>query len=71
MNQKKKKQTKELLNACNLEWDDKCMKFNKNIRSVKTASSGQVRKPLYKDSVNSWENYKKYLTPLIEILIKY
>ena len=47
------------------------MKFNKNIRSVKTASSGQVRKPLYKDSVNSWENYKKYLTPLIEILIKY
>ena len=63
-----KKQTKELLDACNLEWSNKCIEFNKNIRPVKTASSLQVRKSLYKDSVNSWKNYKKHLKPLIEIL---
>ena len=36
------KQTKELLDACNLEWSNKCIEFNKNIRPVKTASSLQV-----------------------------
>jgi hypothetical protein len=35
---------------------------------VKTASSEQVRKPIYSSSVNSWRHYEPYLGDLIEVL---
>ena len=63
-----KEETKKLLNACNLEWDDKCMSFYKSGRYVNTASLMQVRKPMYKNSVSSWKNYEKYIENLTKIL---
>ena len=60
--------TRELLEFCDLDWQDNCLLFYKNKREVNTASSVQVRKPIYKDSVNLWQNYKNELRPLIEIL---
>ena len=63
-----KNETKKLLNACNLEWDEKCMSFYKNDRYVSTASLMQVRKPIYKNSVGSWKKYEKYIKNLTKIL---
>ena len=60
-----KEETKKLLDACGLNWDNKCMNFFKNKRSVNTASVMQVRRPIYKDSISSWKRYEKYLSSLI------
>jgi len=48
-----------LLEECNLEWNDSCLKFYENKRSVKTVSDTQVRKKMYTSSVDSWKMYKK------------
>ena len=61
-------QTRGLLEHCDLEWDDACLEFFKSDRPVKTASAEQVRRPIYKDSVQSWKRYEKQLAPLLEIL---
>ena len=45
-------QIRSLLNACNLNWDDKCLKFYNNKRAVKTASDIQVRKKIYNIAKN-------------------
>ena len=63
-----KEQTKKLLDICKLDWNDKCMEFYKNNRAISTASVAQARKPMYKDSVNSWEKYKVGLKPLLKVL---
>ncbi len=61
-------QTRGLLEYCGLEWDDTCLEFYKSDRPVKTLSAEQVRKPIYKDSVQSWKRYEKQLAPVLEIL---
>ena len=65
-----KEETQKLLNACGLEWNENCIRFYENVRPVKTASTTQVRQPIFQDSIHSWKNYKKYLKPLLEILNK-
>jgi len=57
-------QTRLLLDYCNLPWDEACLEFHKTRRKVKTASNAQVRRPIYKDSVNLWKRYEKQLQPL-------
>ena len=54
-------QMKELLNFCNLNGDDNCLKFYNNKRAIKTASDTQVRKKLYDTSIDYWKNFKKYI----------
>ena len=54
-------QTRQLLEFCDLEWDEDCMEFHKLERTIATASFDQVRQPLYKKSVNRWKNYQKYI----------
>ena len=56
-----KHEIKNLLNFCNLPLNEKCLKFHENKRPVKTASDIQVRKPIYKGSLDSWRNYEKNL----------
>ncbi len=62
------KETRSLIEYCGLRWQDDLLSFEKNKRSVKTASVGQVREGLYQTSVGSWEKYQKELKPLYEIL---
>jgi hypothetical protein len=57
-------QTRQLLDYCNLPWDDACLDFHKTRRIVRTASNAQVRRPIYKDSVKLWKRYEKQLQPL-------
>ena len=62
------KQSRALLEYCGLEWDDACLEFYRTDRPVRTASAAQVRRPIYKDSVQSWKRYENWLSPLLEVL---
>ena len=61
-------QVRRILEFCDLPWDDACLKFYESKRAVKTASSEQVRQPIYATSKHRWRNYERQLEPLIEIL---
>jgi len=59
---------RKLLSACDLEWQDRCLDFDKTEGVVKTASFYQVRQPMYTSSVRSWERYRAFLGPLLDEL---
>ena len=59
---------KKLLQFCELNWDQNCLKFYKNKRKVSTASTAQVREPIYKSSVTKWKSYTKSLEELKKII---
>ncbi len=61
-------QVRRILEYCELEWEESCLRFHETNRSVKTASSEQVRQPIYASSVNSWRHYEQHLGALIEVL---
>jgi hypothetical protein len=61
-------QARRLIDWCGLEWDDACLEFHKNERSIRTASVTQVRQPIYTSSVERWRNYEQFLDPLLEAL---
>ncbi|MFT5132887.1 MAG: tetratricopeptide (TPR) repeat protein [Gammaproteobacteria bacterium] len=60
--------SRQLVEYLDLEWDDRCLDFHLNKRAVRTASSVQVRKPMYTHSVNRWKHYEKQLAPLLASL---
>ena len=62
-------ETKKLLEFCNLSFEEKCLKFYETKRAVKTASSEQVRQPIYRKSINHWKNYEPFLEELKKGLI--
>ncbi len=53
---------KNLIKFCNLNWEEKCLLFYENKNPIKTMSTAQARKPIYKSSLKSFEKYKEYLT---------
>ena len=59
---------RNLLAACDLDWQDACVNFDKSAGIVKTASSYQVRQPMYTSSVMLWEKYREFLGPLLDEL---
>lgn len=61
-------QTRRLLDYCELPWNDACLRFYESDRAVKTASSEQVRQPIYSSARHRWRNYEKHLDPLIDVL---
>ena len=52
---------KKMLNYCGLVFEENCLSFHKNKRAVLTPSSSQVRKKMYKTSLERWKNYEKQL----------
>lgn len=60
--------SRTLIEYCGLEWDDHCLRFFENKRTVATASYDQVSQPMYTKSVERWRNYEKYLGPLKKAL---
>ena len=50
-----------MLNFCDLAWEDNCLNFHENTRSLKTASNVQVRSKIYNSSINLWKNYEKFI----------
>ncbi len=61
-------QARRIIEYCGLPWDDNCLNFDKNDRAVKTASSVQVRRPLFRTSMERWRRYQDGLGPLINEL---
>jgi tetratricopeptide (TPR) repeat protein len=55
---------RELLEFCGLKFDPACLDFHKTSRAVRTLSSSQVRKPIYRDAVAAWKRYESNLEPL-------
>jgi hypothetical protein len=58
-------ETRKLLKYCELDWDENCLNFHFNKRTVKTASSLQVREKMYQGSSEVWKKYETHLNPLI------
>jgi len=59
---------RRLLQHCELEFEPACVEFHRTERSVRTASSEQVRQPLYREGLDQWRRYEPWLTPLREAL---
>jgi hypothetical protein len=57
-------ETRRLLSACGLEWQDDCLNFHANPAATSTASAAQVRRPLYETSLRQWRNYEQQLDGL-------
>ncbi len=59
---------RRLLDFCGVPFEPQCLEFYKTERSVRTASSEQVRRPIFKDGLDQWRNYEPWLGPLKETL---
>ena len=57
-------QVRRLLDHCGLPFEDNCLRFYENKRAVKTASSEQVRQPIFTSGLDQWENFEPWLGPL-------
>ncbi len=61
-------QVVRILEHLELPWEDSCLNFHDTERAVRTASSEQVRQPIYSSGVDFWRNYEPYLEELQEVL---
>jgi hypothetical protein len=61
-------EVRRLLDYCGLPFEESCLRFYENDRAVRTASSEQVRQPIFRDSVEQWRNYERWLGPLVTAL---
>jgi hypothetical protein len=59
---------RSLLAYCGLPYEEECLRFYRNDRIVRTASSEQVRQPVYADAVEHWRHFEPWLGPLKEAL---
>jgi len=57
-------EVRRLLDYCGLPFDEACLRFYDSGRAVRTASSEQVRQPIYRDAVDQWRHYEQWLEPL-------
>jgi len=57
-------QVRRILAFLGLQFEPACLEFYKTERSVRTASSEQVRQPIYKEGVDQWRNFEPWLGPL-------
>ncbi|MBT7335147.1 MAG: tetratricopeptide repeat protein [Gammaproteobacteria bacterium] len=57
-------QVRRMLAYCGLPFEDNCLAFYRNDRAVRTASSEQVRQPIYRDSMDQWRHFERHLEPL-------
>jgi tetratricopeptide (TPR) repeat protein len=55
---------RRILDFCALEFEPQCIEFHKTERSVRTASSEQVRQPIYREGLEHWKNFEPWLGPL-------
>jgi hypothetical protein len=53
-----------MLDYCELPFEEGCLKFHQTERAVRTASSEQVRQPIYSAAMEHWRNYEPYLDEL-------
>jgi hypothetical protein len=59
---------RRLLDFCKLDFQPGCVDFHKTQRSVSTASSEQVRQPIYREGLMQWQQFEPWLGPLKDAL---
>jgi tetratricopeptide (TPR) repeat protein len=59
---------RRILEFCGLDFEPACVEFYKTERSIRTASSEQVRQPIFREGLEQWKNYKPYLGALEDAL---
>ena len=59
---------RRILDYCELPFEPACLEFHRTERSIRTASSEQVRQPIYREGLDQWKNYEPWLGPLKEAL---
>jgi tetratricopeptide (TPR) repeat protein len=59
---------RRLLDFCGLEFEPACVEFHKTERSIRTASSEQVRQPIFREGLDQWKKYEPWLGPLEDAL---
>jgi len=59
---------RRILDFCGLEFEPQCVEFYKTERSIRTASSEQVRRPIFKEGIDQWRNFERWLEPLKAVL---
>jgi tetratricopeptide (TPR) repeat protein len=57
-------QVRALLSYCGLPFEEQCLRFYENERAVRTASSEQVRQPIFREGLDQWRHYEPWLAPL-------
>jgi len=61
-------QVRRLLDYCGLPFEPACLRFYENDRAVRTVSSEQVRRPIFREGLEQWRNYEPWLGPLKQAL---
>jgi hypothetical protein len=61
-------EVRALLAYCGLDFEPACLAFHETQRPVRTASSEQVRQPIFREGIDQWRNYEPWLGPLKEAL---
>ncbi len=61
-------EARRIVAFCGLDWDERCLRFYENPRTVRTLSQTQVRQPLFTSSIGRWRNYETWLGPLLDAL---
>jgi tetratricopeptide (TPR) repeat protein len=61
-------QIRRLLAGCGLKFEEGCLRFYENERAVRTASSEQVRQPIFREALDHWRRYEPWLGSLKEAL---
>jgi tetratricopeptide (TPR) repeat protein len=64
------REARRLLEFCELPWDARCLAFQDNAAPVATASSAQVRQPIYRSALERWRHYERQLAPLRALLVE-
>ena len=62
--------SRQLLEFCDLSWNDACLHFEDNPAPVATASAVQVRKPMYRSSLRRWIHYEAQMADLKNLLFE-
>jgi hypothetical protein len=57
-----------ILEFCELPFEPACVEFHRTERSIRTASSEQVRQPIFREGLDQWRNFQAWLGPLREAL---
>jgi hypothetical protein len=59
---------RSIIHSTGLEWDEGVLDFHKKKHAVNTLSTTQVRKGVYRDSLQAWRKYEEHLQPLVGMI---
>jgi hypothetical protein len=61
-------EVRRLLDYLGVDFDPACLRFHENERAVRTASSEQVRRPIFREGMEQWQRFDRWLGPLRDAL---